>query len=90
MRTRLDIIRNHRQFKQMLSVLLIAVALIVLSGFTDECAAQPGKKLITDHATQRITSASLIKTNRDWQWIRFAIRLKMKGVLKPETKESIQ
>ena len=83
---RLDIIRNHRQFKQMLSVLLIAVAFILLSGFTGECAAQPGRKF----ATQRITSASLIKTNRDWQWLRFAIRLKVKGVLKAETKEAIQ
>ena len=88
MRTRRGIIRNHRQSKQM-SILLIVVALVVLTGFTNECAAQSGKKLALDQAGQWINPASL-KTNRDRAWIRFAITLKMKRDLKWEAKESIQ
>ena len=40
-----------------------ATACSYLTSFTNECAAQSGKKLTADQATQLINSANLIKTN---------------------------
>jgi len=40
-----------------------ATACSYLTAFTNECAAQSGKKLTTDQATQLINSANMIKTN---------------------------